>query len=588
MADVVKGGSFLISETNPQDVFTPEDLNEDQLAIAEVAKKFMENEVIPNVDKIEAHNWDVSVRLLKNAGDLGLLSFDIPEEFGGMEVDKTTSVLISENFARQGSFAVSIGAHTSIGSLPIVYFGNQEQKERYLPRIATGELIAAYALTEANSGSDALAAKTKAVLSEDGKHYILNGTKMWISNGSFADVIVVFAKVDGDKFTGFIVERSYTGVSSGNEEHKLGIKGSSTSTIILENAMVPVENVLGEIGKGHKIAFNILNIGRFKLGAASVGGGKNIIPIAIKYANERKQFNKSISEFGLIKHKIAEMSIKTYVCESMTYRTSGLIDKYIETIDKSNPLEILAGIEEYVAECSIIKVYGTEILSYIADEAVQIFGGYGYSEEYPVARYYRDARINRIFEGTNEINRMLVTGMFLKKAMKGELPLMQAGMKIMEEVMSFPSFEEEEETLLSVEKKILSNAKKATLLCAGVAVQKFMGKINDEQEIMAGLTDAIMEIYAMESTLLRTLKIAENKGEKSAEYQIDATRVFVNDAIQRLELSCRNVLSSISDGDDLRMQLSALKRFTKITPINTIKIRQKIAEKVAQEEAYIF
>lgn len=588
MADVVKGGSFLINETKAQDIFTPEDLTEDQLAIGEVAKKFMENEVIPKVDQIEAHNWDVSVSLLKKAGDLGLLSFDISEEFGGLGVDKTTSVLISENFARQGSFAVSIGAHTSIGSLPIVYFGNQEQKEKYLPRIATGELIAAYALTEANSGSDALAAKTKAVLSEDGKHYILNGTKMWISNGSFADVIVVFAKVDGDKFTGFIVERNFPGVSSGNEEHKLGIKGSSTTTIILENAMIPVENVLGEIGKGHKIAFNILNIGRFKLGAASVGGGKNILSVASKYANERKQFNKSISEFGLIQHKLAEMAIKTYVCESMTYRTSGLIDKYIDTIDKNNPLQVLGAIEEYAAECSIIKVYGTEILSYIADEALQVFGGYGYSEEYPVARYYRDARINRIFEGTNEINRMLVTGIFLKKAMKGELPLMQAGMKIMEEVMSFPSFDEEEETLLSVEKKIIANAKKAALLCAGVAVQKYMTKINDEQEIMAGLADAIMEIYAMESTLLRTLKIAECKDEKSAEYQIDATKVFVNDAVQRLEISCRNILATISSGDDLRMQLSALKRFTKIMPINTVEIRRKIAQKVSQDEAYIF
>lgn len=588
MADVVKGGSFLIQETKPENIYTPEDFTDDQLALADVTRKFMENEVLPNVDKIEAHNWDVSVSLLKKAGDLGLLAFDIPEEFGGLEVDKTSSVLISENFAKQGSFAVTIGAHTSIGSLPIVYFGNQEQKEKYLTKMATGELIAAYALTEANSGSDALAAKTKAVLSEDGKNYILNGSKMWISNGSFADVFVVFAKIDGEKFTGFIVERDFPGVSTGNEEHKLGIKGSSTTTVILENAVVPVENVLGEIGKGHKIAFNILNVGRFKLGAASVGGGKNIIPLAAKYANERKQFNKSLSDFGLIQHKLAEMAIKTYVAESMTYRTSGLIDNYIETIDKTQPLEILAAIEEYAAECSIIKVYGTEILSYIADEAVQIYGGYGYSEEYPVARYYRDARINRIFEGTNEINRMLVTGMFLKKAMKGELPLMQAGMKIMEEVMSFPSFDEEEETLLSVEKKLIANAKKAALLCAGVAVQKYMTKINDEQEIMSGLTDAIMEIYAMESGLLRTLKLAETKGEKAAEYHIDATRVFINDAVQRIELSCRNVLASISSGDDLRMQLSALRRFTKLMPINTIELRRKIGQKVAQEEAYIF
>lgn len=588
MANFVRGGSFLIQDTKPEDIFTPEDFSDDQLAIADVARKYMENEVVPNVEQIEAHNWDVSVRLLKQAGDLGLLSFDIPEEYGGMEVDKISSVLISENFARQGSFAVTIGAHTSIGSLPIVYFGNAEQKEKYLPRIATGELIAAYALTEPNSGSDALAAKTKAVLSEDGKNYILNGTKMWITNGSFADVFVVFAKVDGDKFTGFIVERNFPGVSTGNEEHKLGIKGSSTTTVILENAVVPVENVLGEIGKGHKIAFNILNIGRFKLGAASIGASKVIMPVASKYANERKQFNKSISEFGLIKHKLAEMAIKTYVCESMTYRSAGLIDKYIETIDKKDPQQVLQAIEEYAAECSIIKVFGTEALTYITDEALQIFGGYGYSEEYPAARYYRDARINRIFEGTNEINRMLVTGMFLKKAMKNELPLMQAGMKIMEEIMSFPSFDEEEETLLSVEKKLVGNAKKAALLAAGVAIQKYMAKINDEQEIMAGLTDAIMEIYAMESALLRTLKIAAAKGEKEAEFQVDATRVFINDSVQKVELFCRNVIGAISSGDDLRMQLAALRRFTKLMPINTIEIRRKIGEKVAKEEAYIF
>lgn len=588
MADVVRGGSFLIQDTKPEDIFTPEDFTEDQIAIADVARKYMENEVLPQVDQIEAHNWDVSVKLLKTAGDLGLLSFDVPEEYGGMEVDKTSSVLISENFARQGSFAVSIGAHTSIGSLPIVYFGNEAQKEKYLPKLATGELIAAYALTEPNSGSDALAAKTKAVLSEDGKNYILNGTKMWISNGSFADVFVVFAKIDGEKFTGFIVERGFAGVKTGPEEHKLGIKGSSTTTVILENAVVPVENVLGEIGKGHKIAFNILNIGRFKLGAASVGGGKSIIPIAAKYANDRKQFNKSISEFGLIKHKLAEMAIKTYACESMTYRTSGLIDNFVDTIDKKDPQQVLGAIEEYAAECSIIKVFGSEALGYMTDEAVQIFGGYGYSEEYPVARYYRDARINRIFEGTNEINRMLVTGMFLKKAMKNELPLMQAGMKIMEEIMSFPSFDEEEETLLSVEKKLIANAKKAALLAAGVAIQKYMAKINDEQEIMAGLTDAIMEIYAMESTLLRTLKLASSKGEKAAEYHVDATKVLVNDSVQKVELFCRNVLGAISTGDDLRMQLSALRRFTKLNPINTIELRRKIGEKVAQEEAYIF
>lgn len=582
----VKGGSFIIQDTEAKDCFTAEDFNETQLEIADITRKFVDNEVIPNVAQIEAHNWDVSVSLLRKAGELGLLSFDIPEEFGGMELDKTSSVLISENFARQGSFAVSIGAHTSIGSLPIVYFGNQEQKEKYLPKIATGELISAYALTEPNSGSDALAAKTRADLSADGKHYILNGTKMWISNGGFADIFVVFAKIDGDKFTGFIVERGYPGVSTGKEEEKMGIHGSSTTTVILENAMVPVENVLGEIGKGHKIAFNILNIGRFKLGAASVGGAKTILPIAIKYAKERKQFNKSLAEFGLIKHKIAEMVTRAYACESIAYRTSGLIDKHIG--DKKASEDIMAGVEEYAIEASIMKVYGSEMLDYVTDEAVQIFGGYGYSEEYPVSRFYRDSRINRIFEGTNEINRMLITGTLLKRAMKGDLPLMQAGMKIMEEVMSFPSFDEEEETFLSKEKKIVANCKKAGLMVAGVAVQKYMQKLNDEQELIANIADVIMEVYAMESTLLRTLKFAEVNGEDKAKYQEAVTKVFINDAVMRVETSCKNVLSAVADGDNLRIYMSALRRYVKNMPINTIELRREIADMAIEQEAYIF
>jgi alkylation response protein AidB-like acyl-CoA dehydrogenase len=590
MTDVVKGGSFLIQETQPKDMFTPEDFTDEQLQIAELTRKFMENEVLPKVEQIESGNWDVTVSLIKQAGELGLLSFDIPEEFGGMELDKTSSMLVSESISMQGSFAVSFGAHTSIGSLPIVFFGTQAQKEQYLPRISTGELICAYALTEPNSGSDALAAKTKAVLSPDGKHYILNGMKMWISNGSFADVFIVFAKIDGEKFTGFIVERSFPGVSSGHDEHKMGLKGSSTTTVILEDAMIPVENVLGEIGKGHKIAFNILNIGRYKLGGGSVGGAKNIIPVAVKYAQERKQFNKSLTEFGLIKHKIAEMAIRSYACESMTYRTSGLIDNYLSSVDKHNPDEVLKGIEEYAVECSILKVYASEMLAYVADEAVQIFGGYGYSEEYPVARFYRDARINRIFEGTNEINRMLVTGMLLKRAMKGELPLMQAGMKVMDEIMSFPSFDEEEESLLSVEKKLLSNSKKACLLASGAAIQKYMAKINDEQELMANIADVMMEVYAMESALIRTLKTAESKGESAPEtkLQIDATRVFINDAVSRVDSFCKNVLATVSEGDTLRTQLAALKRFTKNTPINTVELRRSIADRVIEAGKYNF
>jgi len=584
----VKGGSFLISETEPKSIFVPEDFTDEQIQIAELTQKFMENEVLDKVKELESKNWDLSVSLLKKAGEIGLLSIDIPEEYGGMNLDKTSSILFSEKVSMQGSFAVTIGAHTSIGSLPIVYFGSKEQKEKYLPKIATGELICAYALTEAGSGSDALAAKTKAVLSNDGKNYILNGTKMWISNGGFADLFIVFAKVDCDKFTAFIVERNFPGVSTGAEEHKMGLNGSSTTTLILEDAIIPVENVLGEVGKGHKIAFNILNIGRFKLGAGSLGGAKNIIPTAIKYAKERKQFNKSLTEFGLIKQKIAEMGIRAYATESMVYRTSGLIDNYISSLDKNNPNDILKAIEEFAVEASIMKVYGSEVLGYCADEAVQIFGGYGYSEEYPVSRFYRDARINRIFEGTNEINRMLITGMLLKRAMSGHLPLMQAGMKIMEEVMSLPSFDEEEETLLSVEKKLVSNSKKATLLAAGVAVQKYMMKINDEQEIMANIANSIMEVYAMESTLLRTLKLVENKGADKVQLQIDATKVFVNDAIRRVENFCKDVLAACSTGDDLRIQLAALRRFTKNTPINTIELRRKIADKMIEDEKYNF
>ncbi|MBC7472772.1 MAG: acyl-CoA dehydrogenase family protein [Candidatus Sericytochromatia bacterium] len=585
---IVKGGSFLIQETNPKDMFTREDLTEDQHQIADLTRKFMENEVLPRVEEIENQKWDVTVGLIKKAGELGLLSFDIPEEYGGLGLDKTSSMLVTETISMQGSFTVSFGAHTSIGSLPIVFFGTPQQKEYYLPKIATAELISAYALTEPNSGSDALAAKTKAVLSPDGKHYILNGTKMWISNGGFADMFIVFAKVDGDKFTAFIVERSFPGVSSGHDEKKMGLKGSSTTTVILEDAMVPVENVLGEIGKGHKIAFNVLNMGRFKLGAGSVGGAKNIIPFAVKYAHERKQFNKSISDFGLIKHKIAEIVTRVYASESMTYRTSGLLDDYINNMDKNNPEDVMKSLEEYAVECSMIKVYASEMLDYVADEALQIFGGYGYSQEYPVERFYRDARINRIFEGTNEINRMLAPGMLLKKAMRGELPLMQAGMKIMEEVMSLPSYEEDEETLLSVEKKLVANCKKATLLAAGVAIQKYMGKINDEQEILASICDAMMEVYAMESTLLRTLKMIGVKGEDQVLNQIDATRLFINDAVARVDIACKNVLATASDGDNLRMQLSALKRFTKMMPINTVEIRRRLSDKVVEAGKYIF
>lgn len=585
---LAKGGSFLLEETLPKDVYSSEDFSDEQKQIADMLQKFMENEVLPRVEEIEDKNFDVTVSLIKKAGELGLLSFDIAEENGGMGLDKTSSLIVSEKIAMQGSFAVAMGAHTSIGSLPIVFFGNKEQKEKYLPRVATGEIITAYALTEPNAGSDALASRTKAVLSPDGKNYILNGTKMWISNGGFADVFIVFAKIDGEKFTAFIVERDFKGVSTGADEKKLGIKGSSTTTVILEDAVVPVENLLGEIGKGHKIAFNILNFGRFKLGGASVGASKFIIPIAIKYAVDRKQFNKSLSEFGLIKHKIAEMVVKTYAVESMVYRTSGLLDNLISTLDKNNPEDVMKAVEEYAIECSAIKVAGSESLGFVADEALQIFGGYGYSQEYPVERFYRDARINRIFEGTNEINRMLITGMLLKKGMKNELPLMKAGMKILDEIMSFPAFEEEEETLLSVEKKIIVNAKKALLLASGVAMQKYMTKISDEQEIMSYLSDVITEIYSMESALLRTLKLAESRGEDAVALNIMATKIYINDSIEKISFACKNVLAASSDGDNLRMQLAALRRFVKAIPTDTITLRRKLADSVIDLGKYPF
>jgi len=514
------------------------------------------------------------------------LSVDVPEKYEGMGLDKVSSTLVAEITSKGGSFGVSFGANVGIGTLPIVYFGTEEQKKKYLPRLATGELLAAYALTEANSGSDALNAKTKAILSEDGKYYILNGEKMFITNAGFADVIIVFAKIDGEKFTAFIVEKNFPGVSTGPEEKKLGLKGSSTTTVILEDAKIPVENVLGEIGKGHKIAFNILNIGRFKLGAGAIGAARVAIDEAVKYALVRQQFGKPIANFGMIKHKVAEMAIRTFVGESITYRTVGLINDALHGLDPDANEEILKGIEEYSIECSMVKVYCSEILDYVVDEAVQIHGGYGYIEDYSVERYYRDSRINRIFEGTNEINRMLVPGMLLKKAMKGQLPFMAAAKKLMDEILGFASLEEEEETLFSQEQKLVTNAKKISLLAAGAAAQKYMATIADQQEVLSYCSDMIMDTYAMESVLLRTMKIINKQGEDKSKIYIDITKSFINDAIGRIELNARQVLAAISEGDELRTQLSALKRFTRYIPTNTIEKRQAIADKIYEVGRY--
>ncbi|HEY0321543.1 MAG TPA: acyl-CoA dehydrogenase family protein [Pyrinomonadaceae bacterium] len=586
---IIKGGSFLIEELKPEQVFTPEDFTEEHHMIAETTRAFMDNEVNPRLKELENHDWKLARELVVKGAELGMVSANVPEEYGGLALDQTSGAIVGENLGRVASFATTMGAQGGIGLLPILYYGTEAAKQKYIPKIITGELITAYALTEASSGSDALAAKATARLSEDGKHYILNGEKMWITNGGFADVFVVFAKVDGDKFTGFIVERQ-EGLTSGADEHKMGIKGSSTTALILQDARTPVENLLGEVGKGHKIAFNILNIGRFKLGAMCSGGMKLMIAEAVRYANERHQFGKSISSFGAIKHKLAEMAIKTWVGEAMTYRTLGLIESAIEaTADASDPESKLRAIEEYAAECSIIKVALSEYCNYVADEMVQIYGGYGYSADYPAERAYRDARINRIFEGTNEINRMLIPGMLMKRAMTGQLQLLPAAQKLMEEVLqpSMPSFDEDEE-LLATELKLAQNAKKVALMTLGRAAQKYMMGLSDQQEILMGIADIIMDTFAMESAILRAQKLAASQGPEAAARYIDMTRVFCNDAVERIEANAKNMLAAMSEGDELRTVLAALRRFTKWTPMNTIVARQRIADTMIQANKYVY
>jgi alkylation response protein AidB-like acyl-CoA dehydrogenase len=584
----MKGGGFLVEEVSPSDVFTPEDFSEEQKMIAQTVEEFMVNDVLPQKERMEKKDLSATIELLKKAADLGLCGVEVPEKYSGLGLDKVSAMLVAEKMTKYGSFAVSYGGHTGIGSLPIVYFGTEEQKKKYLPKLVSSELLSSYALTEAQSGSDALAARTTAVLSPDGKEYILNGTKMWITNAGFADIFITFAKIDGDKFSCFIVEKGFPGVSTGAEERKMGINGSSTRTVILEDARVPAENLLGEIGKGHKIAFNILNIGRFKLGAACLGGAKNCIDVAVKYANERHQFGKSIGSFGAIKHKLGEMATRAFVGDSMVYRTAGLLDGALARVDLEDPQQALKAMEEYAVECAAIKVMGSEFLDYIVDEAVQIFGGYGYSQEYPVEMAYRDARINRIFEGTNEINRLLVLGMLLKRTMKGELPLMAAAQKLQDEVLAFASPEEDGGGLLERERKAVRNIKKIGLLTAGLALQKYMAAIEEEQEIMSMLSDIVMEAWAAESALLRTLKMADSAGKEKAHFYVLMTQLYINDAIGRVEDRAKNVMAAISEGDMLRTNLAALKRFLKFSPLNTIQIRRKLADKMLEANTYPF
>jgi alkylation response protein AidB-like acyl-CoA dehydrogenase len=584
----MKGGGFLLEEVSPSDVFTPEDFSEEQKMIAQTVDEFMINEVLPQRERMEKKDLSATVELLRKAAELGLCGVEVPEKYSGLGLDKVSAMLVAERMTRYGSFAVSYGGHTGIGSLPIVYFGNEEQKKKYLPRLVTSELLSSYALTEAHSGSDALAARTTAVLSPDGKEYILNGTKMWITNAGFADIFITFAKIDGEKFSAFIIEKGFPGVSTGAEERKMGINGSSTRTLILEDARVPAENLLGEIGKGHKIAFSILNIGRFKLGAACIGGSKHCIEAAVKYANERHQFGKSIGSFGAIKHKLGEMATRVFVGESMVYRTAGLLDGALQRVDVDDPQQALKAMEEYAVECAAIKVMGSEFVDYVVDEAVQIFGGYGYSQEYPVEMPYRDARINRIFEGTNEINRLLILGMLLKRAMKGELPLMAAAQKLQDEVLGFSGVEEESEGLLAREQKAVRNMKKLGLLTAGLALQKYMTAIEEEQEILSNLSDIVMESFAAESALLRTLKMAQTSGVEKAAPHVMMTQIYINDAIARVESRAKDVLAAISEGDMLRTNLAAMKRFLKFAPINTIELRRSIANKMLEANTYTF
>ena len=584
---VVQGGAFMIEDRTTEEIFTPEDFTEEHNMIAETTRQFIDNEVIPHIDELEKHDWKLARELVKKAADLGLIGANIPEEYGGLGLDQTSGALVGENIGRCASFATTLGAESGIGLLPIIYFGTEAAKKNYLPRIASGEIITAYALTEAGSGSDAMAAKATARLSEDGTHYILNGEKMFITNGGFADIFIVFAKVDGDKFSAFIVERQ-EGLSPGAEEHKMGIKGSSTTPLVLADAKAPVENLLGEVGKGHKIAFNTLNIGRFKLGAMCIGGMKLMLHESIRYANERQQFGKSISSFGAIKSKLGEMAIRTYVGESMIWRTLGMIEDAIGQDPKDLEAKMRA-IEEYSAECSIIKVALSEYCDYLADEMVQIFGGYGYSADYPAERAYRDSRINRIFEGTNEINRMLIPGRLMKSALSGKLALLPAAQALMDEILTpqMAGFDDDE-GLLAAETKLAKNAKKVGLMTLGTAAQKYMMKLGDQQEILIGIADIIMDAYAMESAILRTQKLAASQGEAAAARYIDMTRVFCNDAVERIDARAKNTLAGMAEGDELRTLLAALRRFTKLTPVNTIVARQRIADVMIAANKYVY
>ncbi|MGB1216797.1 MAG: acyl-CoA dehydrogenase family protein, partial [Saprospiraceae bacterium] len=580
----------LIKDQDPMSVFIPEEFSEEQNMIKDMVNDFVDNEIIPVREKVEGLDIELTKELLTKAGELGLLGTAFPEEYGGSMQDFVTNMLLTETLSKSNSFALSLGAHTGIGMLPILYFGTDEQKQKYLPVLIEGKKYAAYCLTEPGSGSDALNAKTKAVLSEDGKHYILNGQKMWITNAGFADVFVVFAKIDGEKFTGFIVEREWEGVSVGAEEKKLGIKGSSTRQVFFENVKVPVGNLLGEEGKGHRIAFNILNIGRIKLGAGVIGASKLVSSYSIQYANERHQFKQPISNFGAIKYKLAEQAIRIWAVESAIYRASndiGLMEHASQEEGKSLKEALLGAAEEYAIECALMKVWGSEALDYAVDEGLQIYGGMGYSEEGPMAATYRDARINRIFEGTNEINRMLSVDMLFKKAMKGQIDMMSAAMAVQQELMSAPTGEKTEGPY-GRELDMIKNMKKMFLMVAGATAQKFMTELESEQEILMRLADVMGDIYVAESAMLRVIKLATIRGEEAAATELAMARVYMDDAMERCSLNARRTVCSWAEGDMLKGLVVGVKRFAKYLPVNSKNTRREIAAKLIAENEYCF
>jgi alkylation response protein AidB-like acyl-CoA dehydrogenase len=573
-----RGGAWLLEETAPEAVFTPERLTDEHRLIGQTADEFMTNEVVPAVEKLEQKDWALARQLVQRCGALGLLGTDVPEAYGGVELDKVASIVVGESVGRSASFATTFGAQTGLGITPLLCFGTEEQKKKYLPGIVSGETIAAYALSESGSGSDALGAKARASRQPDGS-FILSGEKMWITNGGFADLFIVFAKVEGEQFSAFLVERGFAGVSSGKEEHKLGLHGSSTTPLLLQDVPVPAGNLLGEVGKGHKVAFNVLNYGRLKLGAMCGGGAKLAIGEAAKYASSRKQFGQPIANFGAIRYKLAEMSVRAFAVESMLYRTGGLIDGMLA--GSHEPSAMLAALEEFAIESSILKVAGSEVLDYILDENVQIHGGNGFVKDYPAEGHYRDARVNRIFEGTNEINRLLIPGMLMRRALKGGLPLIPAAMKLQQDLLAPGSLEMPGDGFMEEQLRAVGAMKKVVLMVLGSAMQKYGEKITDEQELLSWAADIVIDAYAAESCVARALQ-------SKAPLVADAATVFVNDAAGRIEFNARQALAAVAEGDMLRTLLAALRRVLKVTPVNTVVLRRRISDAVVSRAGYPF